>query len=301
MPFIVKMLLGAVFAVSAVAKLIAIDNFEIYVYSFGWLSLPAAFIISRLLIAVELLIAIGLLSNLCSRLTTVSTLLALLAFSLFLGIAALGGRTDNCHCFGDLIELNPLHSLIKNALLILMTLVAMKAREWSWHPWWWLWPIVAAVPVATVFIVSPPDNWMFRTEHEPCNQAMLQRHLEQSDGLLRDIAQGDKKLLAFYSPSCHFCQLAATKIGTLQQRYGIADTLFVNIFPVTDTSRYDTFYLKTQSPRYRQVNLPPDTFLHITYGQFPLILLMEGDSIQATYNYRTIDEKAIVWEMKNEK
>ncbi|MBQ9473055.1 MAG: hypothetical protein IJU81_01440 [Bacteroidales bacterium] len=294
LPFAVKMLLGVVFAASAVAKMLSIDSFEIYVYSLGWFPLPAALILSRLVIAIELLLAIGLLSNLCARLTTISTLLALTGFSLFLAIVALSGRTDNCHCFGELVDINPVRSLAKNAILILMTLVAMRTRQWNWRPFPWLWPLVVAAPIATVFIVSPPDNWLFHTVDEPYNKPMFTRHVEEPDGLLHLAPSNSPRILAFYSPGCHFCRLAATKIGTMQQRHDIDSSLFVNIFPQAEPSRYDDFFAETLSPRYRQLNIPPDTFLHLTYGMFPLIMLMQGDSVHATYNYRTINEQEII-------
>lgn len=80
---VLKILLGLVFIFSAVAKMIGIDRFEVYVYSFGFFSMDWAFILARICIAGEFLLGVGLVSNLCNRLTTTVTLLVLLLFTIF--------------------------------------------------------------------------------------------------------------------------------------------------------------------------------------------------------------------------
>ena len=48
-----RVLLAAIFMVSAVAKLVAIDDFELYVFSFGFFSLDCSYILARLCIGAE--------------------------------------------------------------------------------------------------------------------------------------------------------------------------------------------------------------------------------------------------------
>ncbi|MBP5536520.1 MAG: hypothetical protein J6X62_06995 [Bacteroidales bacterium] len=291
--FVVKMLLGLVFALSAVTKLLAIDKFELYVYSYGFLSLNASFIVARLCIAVELLLAIGLLSNLHGRFVTLCTMLALVAFSCFLGYALLTGRSDSCHCFGDLLPFNPQQSLLKNAVLVLLTVVAMYVPSWRWRPHWALWIPVIVAPLATVFIVSSPDNWLFHTEKEPYNKASFARAIAADAPLAAQPADPARRLVAFYSPRCPYCRLAAQKLTGIQQRNDLPAQAFVTVFPLTDTAAYSAFYRDIPAQHFAQVNLQPDTFLHITYGLFPLILLLDGDSVVYTYSYRSINEHEI--------
>ena len=53
---VLKILVGLTFVVSAVAKMLGIDQFEIYVYSFGLFSMNTAFFLARIVIAGEFLL-----------------------------------------------------------------------------------------------------------------------------------------------------------------------------------------------------------------------------------------------------
>ena len=67
---VVRMLLGVFFIVSALAKLVGIDQFEIYIFSYNLLSLNLSFLVARLVICAEVLIGIGLLANIFNPDTT---------------------------------------------------------------------------------------------------------------------------------------------------------------------------------------------------------------------------------------
>ena len=62
-PIALKVLLGLVFIVSAVLKVIDMDQFEIYIYSYHFFSLNFSFLVARAAIIVELVLGIGLVSN----------------------------------------------------------------------------------------------------------------------------------------------------------------------------------------------------------------------------------------------
>ena len=109
-----RLFLGALFVVTAVLKLLSIDNFEIYIYSFGLFSYTWTTFFSRLLIFIELLIGISLILKICFKKIWWLTMLMMAGFTLFLVYAAIFRNDSNCHCFGDLIELNPTQSIFKN-------------------------------------------------------------------------------------------------------------------------------------------------------------------------------------------
>ena len=143
---VLKILAGVMFLISAVSKYITIDAFEMYVYSFGLFPMVLSFYLARLVIAFELILAAALISHRNHRFTLLASLLFLLCFVVFLTYAHLVGRTDNCHCFGDLIPFSPVQSILKNAALILVLLFVYKYAPQDWHPRWWL---VALVYIAT--------------------------------------------------------------------------------------------------------------------------------------------------------
>ena len=121
-----RVLLALLFVLSAVAKLFAIDDFELYVFSYGLLPLDLCFIIARLCIGAELALALLIAVGRWRRWVNLAALLILVAFSLFLCYAMIVGRTDSCQCFGRLADMPPAVSLLKNAVLIALVLVYMK-------------------------------------------------------------------------------------------------------------------------------------------------------------------------------
>ncbi len=366
---VLKILVGMLFVFSAVSKFVSIDVFEIYVYSFGLFSLTTCFYLSRLLIAVELIIGTALISHRYHRFTVVATLLFLVCFIVFLVYAQLIGRTDSCHCFGELMPFNPIQSIVKNAVLVLVLLFVMKYTSEEWYPRWWLvvvvyvitaalltvymifslhildrlalvmmlvmmsvgvlasfkfykrWYVTTAlvlIPIVTVFVQTPPDNWFYKSNSEYFDSQLL---LEQIDGVEEDEAMQEeeeltesedvdrlsdagldngKHVVAFFSPACGYCRLAADKISTIVKRTGASHDNIVYIFPkVADETKYEAFYEKSHSMRFREMRIDKDLFLKITRGSFPLVLLMKDGAIETTYSYRNIDEEEIGEWIKN--
>ena len=122
-PLALKMLLGVVFIVSAVLKILDMDQFEIYIYSYHFFSLNFSFLVARAAIIVELVLGIGLVSNCFHKLMWWGSVAMLIGYTLLLIYALRLGRTDNCHCFGDYLQFNPWQSILKN--LVLLALFAL--------------------------------------------------------------------------------------------------------------------------------------------------------------------------------
>ena len=290
---VLRMALGALFIVSAIAKLIGIDRFEIYIFSFNLLPLTWSMMAARLVIVAELLVGIGLMANIAKRLVDTCALLMLVCFTLFLGYAALSGRTDSCQCMGGLVEFDPLQSIAKNAVLLLLLVVAMGARPWSWRPRWFVWLPVVLAPTVTVFVLSAPDNWLFGPSDEIYNAEQLDSAIAP-DGELAPLklAEG-RHAVAFLSPGCQFCRMADEKLTHICRRNGLDSTAFVYIIPAAD-STVAPLTLDTVSFIRPGHLVPPMTFALITYGQRPMLMLMENGKVTATCHYRNINEKQIV-------
>ena len=290
---VLRMALGALFIVSAIAKLIGIDRFEIYIFSFNLLPLTWSMMAARLVIVAELLVGIGLMANIAKRLVDTCALLMLVCFTLFLGYAALSGRTDSCQCMGSLVEFDPLQSIAKNAVLLLLLVVAMGARPWSWRPRWFVWLPVVLAPTVTVFVLSAPDNWLFGPSDEIYNAEQLDSAIAP-DGELAPLklAEG-RHAVAFLSPGCQFCRMADEKLTHICRRNDLDSTAFVYIIPAAD-STVAPLTLDTVSFIRPGHLVPPMTFALITYGQRPMLMLMENGKVTATCHYRNIKEKQTV-------
>ncbi len=272
---VLRVLLAAVFMVSAVAKLFAIDDFELYIFSYGFFSLNVSYLVARLCIAAEFLVGLFLALGWWARWVQLLTLLMLILFSLFLCYAALVGRTDSCQCFGRMADLSPAQSLLKNAVLIGITLVYAKLSRYSRRSSVSriiLTAVFVVSAVVAVFCISVPDNWMFGPEEGRFNRGLLEESMAPEGALAEHHLAEGRQLVAFVTPGCPYCRMTREKLASIASRNHL------------DTMRFHYF-----EPQ----DLPDALFLEITFGQRPLVLLLDNGTPVATYHYRNISEKEI--------
>lgn len=290
---VVRMLLGIFFIVSAVAKLIDIDRFEVYIFSYNILSLNTSFLVARVVIVCEMLVGIGLVANLFKRWVDTCAMLMLVGFTLFLGYACLIGREDSCQCMGALVDIDPTRSILKNALLILLLLFAMGARPWQWRPRWFVWLPAVIAPVVTVFILSAPDNWLFGPSDEIYNADEFATAI-QPDGLLDTLNLDEgRHVLAFLTPGCPFCRMADEKLTHICRRNDLDSAAFVYLCPTAD-STLAPLTLDTTTFIRPCYLIPSLTYALITYGQRPIVFLTDQGRVVGTCHYRNIDERRLV-------
>ena len=117
-----KCLLGVLFILSAVLKFISIDAFERYLFSFTLFSFNFCSFAARLVIAAESLIGFAFILNYRHKLLCRITAVVLAVFSCFLLYLVFVGNEENCHCFGEVIDMRPEESLSKNVGLAILLL-----------------------------------------------------------------------------------------------------------------------------------------------------------------------------------
>ena len=274
---VLRFLLAAVFMVSAVAKLFAIDDFELYVFSYGFFSLNASYLVARICIAVEFLVGLFLALGWWARWVQLLALAMLLFFSLFLCYAALVGRTDSCQCFGRLADFSPAQSLLKNALLIVLVLLLSRVSRFSRisrpsRLYRFLSVLFVLASFVAVFCISVPDNWMFGAEEVRYDKVLFEEALSPEGALAEDGLAEGHQLVAFVTPGCPYCRMTREKLSSIASRHHL-DTAAIHY--------------------YEPQELPDGLFLQITYGQRPLILLIDNGVPVVTYHYRNINEKEV--------
>ena len=287
------MLLGLVFLVSAVAKFVDMDHFEIHVFSYGLLSLNASFLVARLIVVAEMLVGIGLMSNLWHRFVNACTCLMLAGFTVFLCYAVLVGRTDSCQCMGPLLDIDPAGSILKNVVLLLLLYVGMHCAPFRWQPRWFVWLPVVLAPLVTVFVVSAPDNWLFAPSEEAYGIAEFQKAVSEEGELAELHLNEGRHVVTFVHPKCKFCRMAVQKLSSIQQRHDLDEEDFLFLEPVEDTLAQD-LPLDTATFHRPVYQMSVGTFVRITYGQFPMVLLMKDGEVVGTSHYRNINESQIV-------
>lgn len=286
--YVFRALLGILFLLSATAKLIGIDAFEIYLFSFGWFSLGTAFLLARLVIVAEYVLGLLLLTNFYPRLAFWGSLAMLAGFSLFLTVLAVKGNHDNCNCFGELVNLNPVQSLLKNLGMLVLLLLSAGIRPFRFrHKGLWL-ALIILIPLATVFIVSPPDNWRYDSyaRHELVNEPAFREAVDQ--GILpHSVVEGDH-IVCLYSLKCQFCKMSAEKIMTLRARDEFPQCPIIAVIGRGEDTDTTPFLEETGFAPDEIHFIEPADFLRITNGSFPVILVMHGDTIAETFNYRNL-------------
>ena len=290
---VLKVLLGLVFIVSAILKVVDMDKFEIYVYSYHFFSLNVSFIVARLAIILELVLGIGLVSHTLHKMYWWGSMAMLGGYTLLLIYALTLGRTDSCHCFGDFLQLDPKQSLIKNGALMLLFLLIFKMESWK-TPFRWLILILAIMASSiAVFVISPPDN--LTTNSDPEQNLQVELFDEMLDTVPLDslhLREG-KQVVCFFSTSCEYCQLAAHKFSLMQQFYGFPPEQITYLF-MGNENGIAGFYQLSESAQYRDV-LYPDVarLLKAVNGNLPVIVFLEEGDLVYECGFRNMNEAEI--------
>ena len=290
---ILKILLGLMFIISAILKIVDMDKFEIYIYSYHFFSLNFSFLVARAAIIVELVLGIGLLSNRFHKLMWWGSVLMLLGYTGLLIYAMVLGRTDNCHCFGDFLQFNPWQSIIKNVVLLALFALIRKVEE---QPFKYQWLALAAVTIGcsvAVFAISPPDNYTPNYESQQNLQRDLFKEALQNPPLDEYQLMEGKKVVGFFSSACGYCMMTAQKIDLMRKFYGFPEEDILFVF-LGNEEGVNKFYQESESTTYPYV-IYEDVkhLLEINNGVFPVVVLMDNGEIVHEYGFRDMKEAEV--------
>jgi len=290
---VLKVLLGLVFIVSAILKVVDMDKFEIYVYSYHFFSLNFSFFVARLAIILELVLGIGLVSHTFHKLYWWGSVAMLGGYTLLIIYALVLGRTDSCHCFGEFLQLDPKWSLVKNGVLIMLFLLVYKMVNWKTALRWVVLIFAVVASGIGVFVASPPDNLTSNSAPEHNLQVELFDAMLDDAPLDSQQLEEGKQIICFFSTSCDYCQMAAHKLSLMQQFYGFSEDNITYLF-IGNEEGIAKFYEQSESARYRDV-LYPDVarLLKAVNGNLPVIVFLEDGSVVHEYGFRNMDEGEI--------
>ena len=286
--YVFRVLLGILFLFSAGAKLVGIDAFELYLFGFGWFSLGTAYLLARLVIAAEFTLGILLIANFWPKLAFWGSLALLGGFTVFLIGLAVSGNRDNCNCFGELINLNPLQSIWKNVGMLAVLLLSAGVQPFRIRRKGLWFALAAVVPLAAVLIISPPDNWRYDSYvgRDMLNEPAFREALDQ--GILpHSVVEGDH-VVCFFSLRCNFCRMSARKLMTLRERGDFTDAPIIALIGRGEDTDTAPFLAETGFRPDELHFIEPADFLRITNGAMPLILVMHDETVVEKYNYRNL-------------
>ena len=285
-----RLFLGALFVVAAVLKLLSIDNFEIYIYSFGLFSYTWTTFFSRLLIFIELLIGISLILKICFKQIWWLTMLMMAGFTLFLVYAAIFRDDSNCHCFGDLIELDPKQSIVKNIIVMALLFFIRNEKSHDYKPLLRKWLVGLTVTVSLVisFILLPMDviyNKLYSGKENVNTKAFYES--------LSDSTYFEGRYLINYAlAGCKYCRLGAEKLTLMMDRHGIPHDRVKFVVGGSDEA-VGKFIEITGTSDYEHWNIALPQLMAITFGKFPLYVFIEDGKIVKAGDFRTIDDESL--------
>ncbi len=240
--------IGAVFILSAVTKLAGTGVFEISLIEQG--ITPDRFtaaILTRLLIGFEIFLAVSFfLPFLLRRVIIPLTLATLMGFTLYLAYFLLfRSEMEDCGCFGEMIKMTPLESILKNIVLIAVVLFIYRYYRTDNKQWL---PAVLLYSLCTVLI------FIFFPIRSVENLTFAKYTRFENKGIV-DLTQGDK-LVVLLSMDCEDCLDKATKLSELYRTERKLPELYYFIWG--DHDSLSTFMTRSQS-------------------EFPYLLLSDAD------------------------
>jgi uncharacterized membrane protein YphA (DoxX/SURF4 family) len=286
--------IGVFFVVSAVLKMLSLDHFELYIYSFHIFNFALSGLVARAVIACEIMLGILLIIKVKYKWAWWLTMLMLVGFSLLLVYVILFRDDTNCHCMGDLVEIKPSLSLIKN--LVAMTLLLYVRNEGDYSFRWKNLAMVGVFVVALVppFVLFPMDgiyNLLFKSKDQDFNETEFNALM--ADSTMRDVNLDEGNyIVGVIASGCKFCETSGVKMSEFADRNHL-DTNRILYFVWGDSTSIENFKVHTKTTSFRFVTISPLAAIRVVNGGFPTYLFMRDGVVEKTADLHRLTEKAV--------
>lgn len=312
---ILRYSIGLLFIISAILKLISINYFELYIYSFNIFNYSLSAIAARFIISLELITGLLFIFRFYFRQTWYLILFTTIGFTLLLIYIAYYRNDSNCHCMGALVELNPQLSIIKN-ILIIASLVFIKNSKESTYIRKKIFAVLISVTLVILPYVLFPTDELYRVltntnisiDSKAFDQAISDTVLNTyiSEIIIDDEKQLSYKtgksqlqinngtyLICFIHSSCSHCEVAINKISLIFENHKLDYSKCIMLI-WGDYDHICNFIRTTETENFHFRIIDPVNAVKITQGKFPTIALFENGEVSHVFNSRSIDEKSIV-------
>lgn len=286
---LIQYLLSIIFIVSAVTKLLSIDEFQVFIYSLKIVNLNMSMLFTRTIIAVEFCIGLALFLRIYTKAISLISITLLIVFTLFAAYLELSGSSEDCHCFGSFLQISNTATIIKNLVIISLLLVILKKQNDNGFK------LRRIILIGTLIsgygltmIVHPPDIIMSDelSSDKYYNKITFEKFIADNS------LQKEKKIICFFSPECKYCKLAAKKMSVLAAKANNSDKILYVFW--TSTKKPADFFKETKSTTFNNTKLNVIEFLKLTNGSLPLIVMYNNKKIEKAYRYNEIDEKTVI-------
>jgi hypothetical protein len=300
---LLQLFVGGTFIFSAISKLPTLEVFGWTIVENTPLNWTISEWLARLLIGTELFLGIFFVFHFPIKKYFIPISLGLLTtFTLYLIIIWVQyGNHGNCGCFGDLLPMTPLESIIKNiCLAIAIGVCKVLGSEYKFPYQRVLIAAIGTLCLAFPIWFLPPESIYIQDEEphlkRPIPLSILyQSHINKAPSA--ELRKG-KHIIAFMSLTCSFCRKAAIRLRIMKKKN---PTLPIHLILNGDSTNLKPFFEETQA-----TNLP---FTHFN-GVTEFIKMNEGTSLPSIKwvvdttlvresNYITLNERGILKWIKN--
>ena len=281
---ILRFLPGGIFIFSGLSKLYPIEPFELLFVDAGISSWKLAPFISRIIVSAEIFIGLLLIFNIKLKTFTLkAAFLMLIMFTAYLIYSLIRDGNASCGCFGSMIELTPIESLIKNIVLfgilfLLMKINPDRVQKNKWRIKWIL-PLILLVSCGLPFILNPVQLSVADNSFD--KEFPYQVNFDMK-GI--DLSKGEK-ILAFMLINCPHCKNAANKLAIADKKYDLPEIFFV--FLGGNEEDIAAFMAKSKSG-FPYILYNDKKFFEITGGVFPTILYMKKNYVYKRWTGKTL-------------
>jgi hypothetical protein len=293
-------LLGLVFIFSALLKLYPAEILEIAIVETGVMGWALAPFAARLLIAMELFLGILLLSALYARFFVKVSIGVLAFFTLYLAwLLIKEGNNSNCNCFGLLLPVSPLASVVKNLGMMLLLLFLVKKDYgcvWKYSRIF----VITAIVLSSLasFALSPIVISRYKPDANELNYSLnlsLVYDDPQAEKPAVDLRKG-KWIIVFLSSQCTHCKLAGFKFHVLKQHIPEMPVFF---FINGDEENIRDFFISTRAEHIPHCNISARSLIQMAGLHLPAIVWIEdGVVVNKSTLYGTKEEDIRNWMKK---
>lgn len=282
---ILKLILSAAFLLSAYSKIINPGSVEVILIDQGIVNdrLTAAYII-RLFIGLEF--AIGILFLLPFYLKSITIPLTLIMLTFFSGYLLYSGFVlgdkENCGCFGEVIRMSPVESILKNIALIILTLI-LFVKVTDNRKKIYLSIIVILFAFTSAFTVSPIKD---------VSEIQFSKYINfEGEGRV-DLTSGDK-LVAVFSLDCEHCQQTASEIADLKRSENNLPPVYVLFFSEGNVT-VDLFNSITHS-NFSYHMIDAGDFFNLIGNEPPRIYWIKNGKVQKHWDNKIIENLVLTF------
>ncbi|MGK9476864.1 MauE/DoxX family redox-associated membrane protein [Melioribacter sp. OK-6-Me] len=265
-----KFILGALFIFSAYSKAISPGLIEIILIDHGITgSREVAALLTRLLIGFEL--GLGILFFLpyeTRRFTLPLSTFVLIIFTLYLLYTEfILGDSQNCGCFGSILDMSPIESSLKNIVLLLLITIVYKSEKISKKNLF--------IPAATIFLSIVITFTTFpikAAENFPFSKFT---HFEGAGRV--DLSSGEK-FIAVFNTECEHCQSVAEMLAKYDKNHKLFSKIFTLYYTEGEVS-VDSFKTLTGFD-YPYTKIEVDDFFDLIGTSPPRVYFLNNGEVK---------------------